>query len=471
VCEDDKNPTIAHQLFWSGNIVGYLIWGYTNDNLGRRPTVLLSTLAYFFGGLLTLFSPYFWLIGISRFVVGMAHHTISHLPYLIAVEYCGVRTRTYPLLAVMVSYTFASLAIPLLAKILPAWRSLKMIAVFPNLLVIGAYILGWIPESLSWLICKNKIERAKETLVSVAKVNGINIEGNNELQSLIDGLARQEVQQSKVNNKTSAGFVASIRNFFDRCSNKFLLRIMFAFANTFIGFVAYYGHASNTSNLGSNMHLSFVFAALVEIPAFSIPFIVNYAGRRWTLFACFLASGAMSIFYVSTPSDLSHVALTLALLGRMFATGAYYICLQYSSEIFPTSIRGSGMSACEIVGGIGLFISPWIVYLAKFQVQLPLLIFGGLSVLGAMVTLFLPETCDENLPNTIEDANEFGKDQPFGYCVLCSKSRRGASPSSSSSLEVDDPLLVSKVTSHTGLPKNNNRSRERPKSINLTNLI
>jgi len=155
----------------------------------------------------------------------------------------------------------------------------------------------------------------------------------------------------------------------------------------FIGFVSYYGHASNTSNLGSDMHLSFVFAALVEIPAFSIPFVINYGGRKWTLFICFLASGAMSIFYVSTPSgihhhssciafhfkinfyplplDLTHVALTLALLGRMFATGAYYVCLQYSSEIIPTSIRGSGMSACEIIGGIGLLISPWIIYLVS----------------------------------------------------------------------------------------------------------
>ena len=114
-------------------------------------------------------------------MVGMAHHTVSHLPYLIgkslfrshmtrtmchfanchaAVEYCGVKTRTYPLLAVMAAYTTASLAIPLLAKILPAWRSLKMIAVFPNLLVIAAYFLGWIPESLSWLLCQNKMEQA-----------------------------------------------------------------------------------------------------------------------------------------------------------------------------------------------------------------------------------------------------------------------------------------------------------------------
>ena len=92
-----------------------------------------------------------------------------------AVEYCGVKTRTYPLVAVMAAYTTASLAIPLLAKILPAWRSLKMIAVFPNLLVIAAHFLGWIPESLSWLLCKNKVEEAQSTIHSVARINGVDL--------------------------------------------------------------------------------------------------------------------------------------------------------------------------------------------------------------------------------------------------------------------------------------------------------
>ena len=166
----------------------------------------------------------------------------------------------------------------------------------------------------------------------------------------------------------------------------------------FIGFVSYYGHASNTSNLGTDMHLSFIFAALVEVPAFSIPFIINYNGRRWTLFIAFLAAGAASLFYAFVPPGMSitkvyfhmyqnrakwkhscnnnhyfmflilameSLRMSSAMFGRMFATGAYYICLQYASEIFPTSIRGSGLSACEIIGGIGLFMSPWIVYLVR----------------------------------------------------------------------------------------------------------
>ena len=56
----------------------------------------------------------------------------------------------------------------------------------------------------------------------------------------------------------------------------------------------------------------------------------------------------------------------------MMVSGAYYICLQYGSEIFPTVIRGQGVALCEIVGGIAIFISPLVVYLVC---RLVLLIF------------------------------------------------------------------------------------------------
>ena len=67
--------------------------------------------------------------------------------------------------------------------------------------------------------------------------------------------------------------------------------------------------------------------------------------------------------------EMEYVRMSSAMFGRMFAASAYYICLQYASEIFPASIRASGLSLCEIIGGIGLFISPWIVYLVGTTYQ------------------------------------------------------------------------------------------------------
>ena len=44
------------------------------------------------------------------------------------VEYCGVSSRTVPLLMVMMSYTLASLTVPWVAMVLPTWRLLSVIA-------------------------------------------------------------------------------------------------------------------------------------------------------------------------------------------------------------------------------------------------------------------------------------------------------------------------------------------------------
>ena len=42
-------------------------------------------------------------------------------------------------------------------------------------------------------------------------------------------------------------------------------------------------------------------------------------------------------------------------------------------------------------------------------VVLPLLIFGGLSVAAGLLVLFLPETSHAILPDTVEDAKNFGR--------------------------------------------------------------
>jgi hypothetical protein len=53
--------------------------------------------------------------------------------------------------------------------------------------------------------------------------------------------------------------------------------------------------------------------------------------------------------------------------------------------------------------------------------MLPLLVLGTLGVVGGLLALFLPETLDKELPQTLQDGENFGKGQRFLDFPCCNK--------------------------------------------------
>ncbi|KAK8735700.1 hypothetical protein OTU49_005274, partial [Cherax quadricarinatus] len=113
------------------------------------------------------------------------------------------------------------------------------------------------------------------------------------------------------------------------------------------------------------------------------------------------------ILYALVPAESEWLVLAAALVGRATITGAYYISLQYCPEVFPTVVRGQGVALAETLGGVAIFLSPSIVYLGEWQRKAPLLVFAGLSGMGGVATLLLPETGGVVLPQTLQQAELF----------------------------------------------------------------
>ena len=129
------------------------------------------------------------------------------------------------------------------------------------------------------------------------------------------------------------------------------------------GSLSYYGLVQNTTNMVKvdkvDIYMSYFLGAVVEIPCWSVPFIIAKAGRRWTLLVLFICSGfcCLSSGFIALPQVLNYldknfvnisiilpqISIIVALIARMTANGAFNVCLQYSSEIFPTVIRGKGV--------------------------------------------------------------------------------------------------------------------------------
>lgn len=437
VCEDAWRPYLVATLFWVGNTIGSWVFGFVSDTYGRRPTLLLCHLIYGVAGVASVFVSDFYGFLFLRTMVGFSHHTVTHLPFVLVVEYCGLKSRTVPLLTVMATYTLASILTPLLAWLLWDWRHLALITSVPALLFVLLY--RWIPESSSWLITRGKSDAARKQLERVAKVNGREVPYQMLGQLLADtGDGQNQPSTSQVTKGESDSKdvpLQDVRTTKEAAQSPTRSSIIHVFRYPYLrrnvlmvllvwmlSCMCYYGHCQNTANLGSNLFLSYLLGAVVEIPSWSAPWLISRFGRKKPLIVAFLIAGIASLLYSVLPQDVTWVVLATALLGRASITAAYYITLQYGPEVFPTVVRGQGVALSETLGGVAIFLSPAIVFLGETHRTAPLLVFGGLSVIAGMATLLLPETGGVVLPQTLIQAELFSKTTQFAIpCCTSSK--------------------------------------------------
>jgi OCT family organic cation transporter-like MFS transporter 4/5 len=138
-------------------------------------------------------------------------------------------------------------------------------------------------------------------------------------------------------------------------------------------------------------------------------------GRRWShtillfLNTIFLLINAL----VANDPSLATVVTVFCLLAKFNCTATFIIVYIQSIELFPTCVRntGMGLTLCiSMIIGIG---GPYVVYLGSVDTRLPYAILAILCFLGTIAASLLPETVGVDLPESLSEAEAFGKDQKF----------------------------------------------------------
>ncbi|XP_046597968.1 carcinine transporter [Neodiprion lecontei] len=414
VCNKTYYSSLAQSTFYVGSIIGGFIFGYIADNHGRMPALVICNMVGCAAAIATSFCNNFWSFCLCRFLAGTAFDNCFNMMFIILIEYVDLQHRTFMANASFGLYFSCSAGVlPWLAYYIADWRILSGVTAIP---LMAALFAPWIvPESARWYISSGKIPKAVKTLKKIAKINGKTVD--NEIYKEFEESCNEIIKNDKSHdNYTVMDLFKKPRlAFITVMLNIYWLLILFV----------YDGHVWNMKLLDPDVFTSFSLGALTELPAALI--LVLYLdkwGRRWMSFLSMFVCAIFSFIALAVPTGATAVAM--GIIARFGVNLAGNIGFQYAAEMLPTVVRAQGVSLIHTLGYIAHIIGPYIVYLDDVSPYLPLTVLGLLSLVVAVQSLFLPETLGQDLPQTLQDGNDFGIEQNFWWmpCISSTSERK-----------------------------------------------
>ncbi|KAM7351840.1 carcinine transporter isoform 2-T2 [Cochliomyia hominivorax] len=458
VCDRDIYPTIGLAALNVGGPIGVYLFGLLNDRAGRRTSYFTCLATLLIGSLITSLSQDFWTWAGSRVIVGLTIPAVYQIPFIISLELVGESYRSFVTVMTCTFYTSGIMLLSVVTYLERDWVKLSYYTSVPFYLYF--LYLFVMPESPRWLLMRGKLEEALKILESMARVNG------NQFPEEVKLKLEAQISRNKLKEKkktVNVGLADLCRTPNMRLKTILITLSWFANETVYLG-LSYYG-----PSLGSNQYVSFFLSAVVEIPSYLVCwYLMDSWGRRWPLSLSMILGGVACVITVMIPDEAVDETLILYLVSKALLSASFLIIYPFAGELYPTQVRGIGIGVSSYVGGLGLIVIPFVTYLGKENLKLPLVIMGFVSMLGGITGLRLPETLHQRLPQTIEEGEEFGKEWTIRACLHCGPAETSASqPSSYENLDVLHSNTASDVELEMNASSTSARRsmRQRPKSI------
>nr|KAG5711002.1 hypothetical protein BaRGS_013736 [Batillaria attramentaria] len=399
VCEDTEKVARANSVLMGGLLGGSLILGALSDIIGRKKVMMIGLLGQFAVTIATAFVSSYEAFVALRFLATFFGMGFFLAAFVAGMELVGPEQRTIAGIVIELFWATGLFIILLLAYLLRDWHHLQLAVSLFNVLFIPYFWL--LPESPRWLVARGRIEEASAIVRHAARVNKADVSEK--------VLSLQDIQDDGPQQKFWHLFTSPV----------LILRCLIIFFNWCVVSMVYYGLGLNVGSLSGNLFLNFLYANIAETLSYVFCLLLlNRTGRR--VLHCFtmLLGGVacVAIIFPVLYGDSSHdwITITLSMIGKFGASAAFAIIYVFSAELFPTMVRNSSMGASSVCARVGGIVSPYVATLniyvgGNFGIALPSMLFGGLSILAGVASLWLPETKGRKLPESIEDAKHFGR--------------------------------------------------------------
>ena len=271
------------------------------------------------------------------------------------------------------------------------WRALLIWVAQPAILCwIGT--IFYIHESPRYLIVsKGEIEQGIEILRKIAKENNVSITLND---TQINGVKRWMASSSVMQNSE----VASLKSLFNgrmKYVTPFIWSIWFILSLTYYGMVnilpqilkALHDESPDENNVSDLV--SITMPVLGEFPSVVIGYLVVESatfGRKKSMIIGFWITSALCALAVFAPG------FTLWNTGaRGLLNGVFIIASPYTTELYPTQIRATGLGMASASSRVGGSLMPFVTQsLFEIGPKIPFLGFSLFCLIGGLCCFFIP---------------------------------------------------------------------------------
>ncbi|KAF6155201.1 hypothetical protein GIB67_019727 [Kingdonia uniflora] len=397
---------------FAGMLVGAYSWGIVSDTYGRRKGFLITALVTFVAGFLSAFSPNYTSLVILRCLVGVG---LGGGPVLSSwfLEFIPAPDRGTWMVVFSAFWTLGTVLEASLAWfIMPrwGWRWLLALSSLPSLVLLLFYSIT--PESPRYLCMKGRTAEALDILGKVARLNQAEMPSGTLVSDNTIELNEKHCTPSEdthllpsprisdvtTSRKKAGSRMKSLSSLFTLFSPKLVRSTLLLWVVFFGNAFSYYGLVLLTSELVHRSSQCGPTSLHSEKSKNSSPYrdvlitsfaavTVDRVGRKVSMSAMFFLSCIFLLPLVFHQQE----SLTIGLLfgARICITGTFTIVYIYAPEIYPTSVRTTGVGVASSVGRIGGMLCPLVAvglvhgcYQAASIILFVIVIFlSGLAVL------------------------------------------------------------------------------------------
>ncbi|KAF2354963.1 Major facilitator sugar transporter-like [Trinorchestia longiramus] len=405
VCGRSYLRSMYTSTYMFGAMIGSVCVGYMADWKGRKLPLALSLVGYAISPLAMSWIPALEVILLCRFLLGFFHPLLLTSFYTIALEVTQPKYRATVGVLTALPWAIGTIAWAGLGYLIRDWQWLILTATVPSFLFIPCIWL--VDESPRWLVVHGHHDEALKIFKKAAKINRSELPSEAELLNIMEITQKNAaINDTARIEVTISAFKRRIKEMIVLFSTRALrLRTFTMWVLFFVASMVFYGLSLSAVSLSADPFIYMAVGGLMEVPAYTITVpIIDFWGRRLPTALSYFVCGVNILALTFIPTRYGWLIITLAMVGKLGISMAYQIVYMYILELLPTEVRLQGLGSCMVASRVGSILSPFITdFLGESYPWLPPTIFGMASLVAGTLTLILPETNKQHMPDTVAE--------------------------------------------------------------------